>query len=106
MNDTQKRINREVAREERRQWPSIGEVVAEASRVERATAEAAGLVRKGVARDFHKGPWPMFLYVTTGGPRILEIRYITADWWINTDGNGGFGQSWCCCPGTPIYGRP
>jgi hypothetical protein len=26
-----------------------------------------------------------------------RMRYVDSQWWYHTDGNGGFGQSWCGC---------
>ena len=46
-----------------------------------------------------------YLYVQTGGDRMLRIIYVDSDYWVHTEGNSGFGCSWCCHSGTPVYAR-
>jgi hypothetical protein len=64
------------------------------------------VVYAGVLRDYPaiKKEWgEAYLYVQTGGDQMVRIRYVDADYWAHTDGNGGFGSSWCCHAGTPVY---
>jgi hypothetical protein len=86
---------------------AVGEIVAEKQAKEQASAKAAGVVRVGNLADYRAGTLhgDLFLYVEAGGRGMLRINYVTPDLWVHTEGNAGFGQSWCCHGGVPVYAR-
>jgi hypothetical protein len=95
---------------------TIGEVIAEKNRKRHEVIERACMYSPGTLAEYVAGTLDIFrqekargatayLYVEAGDRGMIKIRYITADWWVNTDGNGGFGQSWCCAPDEPVYMR-
>lgn len=85
-------------------YPTIADVVAEKQRKLARVMAEGGFEQAGTVLYFPaQDGGDRYLYVEAGDRGMLRIRYITRDYWVTTDGNGGFGQSWCCCSDTPIY---
>jgi hypothetical protein len=88
---------------------TIADVIRDHTKRETETARAAGMHYAGSIHG-HYGPGAKpqrdyYLYVQTGGDRMLRILYVDSDYWVHTEGNGGFGCSWCCHSGTAVYAR-
>lgn len=83
--------------------PTIGEVIAEHKKREADTAKREGMCVIGTVHDFATGKIKeAYLYVQTGGDRMLKIRSASAqgDVWTGT---GLCSSWWCSCSDTPIY---
>ncbi len=86
-------------------YPTIADVIRAKAEAEIECATVAGMYRVGTVGGLEGLGGDLYLYVEAGGRGMLKIRYVSRDLWVTTDGNGGFGQSWCCCSDTPVYRR-
>jgi hypothetical protein len=72
-------------------------------------AKAAGMRYAGTIHGHYaegcKPDRDYYLYVQTGGDRMLRIRHVRPNYDVVTDGNGGFGQTWACHGDTAVYTR-
>jgi hypothetical protein len=86
-------------------------VLEENARRESDCAQALGLKVIGMVADFASGKFSeAFLFVQTGGDRMLRINGANRDGdvWTRNEGfipgSGSLTRKWMCCPDTVIYG--
>ncbi len=84
---------------------TMAEIFEEKAQKFAEVAMANNMVHAGSVANFNPNGEPRYLYVEAGGPQFLRIKWVDSRLWVHTEGNGGFGCSWCCCGDTPIYAK-